>query len=103
MESKGKILGQEVTFLATFWAMEQAPGRDVLEGPRCPDDQGRRKGHGAGSGDQRSVEGARLEHAGLPVCPDHPPALKKLNEVAIVFEIEITPDGTVKDKWWEWK
>jgi hypothetical protein len=31
------------------------------------------------------------------------PALKRLNEVAIVFEIEISPDGTIRDRWWEWK
>ncbi len=31
------------------------------------------------------------------------PALKRLNDMAILFEIEITPDGMIKDKWYEWK
>jgi hypothetical protein len=31
------------------------------------------------------------------------PSLSRLNNVALVFEIEITPDGAVHDKMWEWK
>jgi hypothetical protein len=30
-------------------------------------------------------------------------AFKKLNDVALIFEIDIDPDGTTHDKWWEWK
>jgi hypothetical protein len=30
-------------------------------------------------------------------------ALKRLNQVALVFETEITPDGMIHDRWWEWK
>ena len=31
------------------------------------------------------------------------PALSRLNNIAVLFEIEVSPDGIVKDKWYEWK
>jgi hypothetical protein len=31
------------------------------------------------------------------------PSFSRLNNVVLVFELEIMPDGTVHDKWWEWK
>ena len=103
MESKGKILGQEVTLLATFWAMERPEGGMFS------------KGHGV----LMTKDGGKvfLRGAGISVPPKGPgwsmrgsryaqtksPSLKRLNEVAIVFEIEISPDGMIRDKWWEWK
>ena len=103
METKGKILGQEVTLLATFWRMERPQGGMFS------------KGHGV----LMTRDGGKviLRGAGVSVPPKGPgwsmrgtryaqttvPALKRLNEAALLFEIEIAPDLTVKDKWWEWK
>jgi hypothetical protein len=103
MESKGKILGQEVTLLATFWAMERP--------------QGGMFSMGSGVLMTKNGEKAMLRGAGISVTPKGPgwsmrgtryaqttsQALKRLNEVALLFEVDITPDGIVKDRWWEWK
>jgi hypothetical protein len=103
MESKGKILGQEVTLLATFWAMERPQGGMFS------------KGHGVlmmkdggkvmlrGAGISVPSKGPGVSMRGTRYAQTTSPALKRLNEVALVFEIEISPDGMVKDKWWEWK
>jgi hypothetical protein len=103
METKGKILGQEVTFLATFWSMERPQGGMFS------------KGHGVlmtKDGGKAMVRGAAISvpskgpgwsMRGSRYIQTTSPALKRLNEVAVVFETEITPDGMVHDKWWEWK
>jgi hypothetical protein len=57
--------------------------------------------HGAGvslpgTGPGWSVRGARYLQTRSPV-------LGRLNNLALVFEIEIGPDGTYHEKMWEWK
>jgi hypothetical protein len=103
MESKGKILGQEVTLLATFWAMERPQGGMFSrgQGVLMTKDGGKAIGRGAAisvpsKGGGWSMRGSRYFQTATP-------ALKRLNEVMVAFEIEISPDGMVKDKWWEWK
>jgi hypothetical protein len=103
METKGRILGHEVTFLATFWSMERPQGGMFS------------KGHGVlmlRDGEKAMVRGAAISvpsmgpgwsMRGSRYIQTKSPLLKRLNEVAIVFETEITPDGMVHDKWWEWK
>lgn len=103
MESKGTLLGTEVTLLATFWSKERPQG-GVLG-----------KGHGILTTEKG--ETAVLEGSGISVPATGPgwslrgarylqtsgPALSRLNGVALLFEIEIAPDGTVSDRMWEWK
>jgi hypothetical protein len=91
METKGRILGHEVTFLATFWSMERPQGgmfsKAMVRGAAISVPS---------MGPGWSMRGSRYIQTKSPL-------LKRLNEVAIVFETEITPDGMVHDKWWEWK
>ena len=104
IELKGKILGQEVTmFLATFWSMERTQGGvfSMGNGLLMTKDGGRAQVRGAGisvpsKGPGWSIRGTRYFQTASP-------ALKRLNDVAVVFESEISPDGTIRDKWWEWK
>ena len=103
METKGKILGQEVTLLATFWRMERPQGGmfSMGQGVLMTKDGGKAILRGAGvsvpsKGPGMSVRGTRYAQTTTP-------ALKRLNDAAILFEIEITPDGMIKDKWYEWK
>ena len=103
MESKGKILGQEVTFLATFWAMERPQGGMFSKGHGVLMTKDGGKAMVRGAGISVPSKGPGWSMRGSRYAQTMTPALKKLNEVAIVFEIEITPDGMVKDKWWEWK
>jgi len=103
METKGKILGQEATLIATFWRMERPQGGMFSKGHGVlmTKDGGKVMLRGAGvsvpsKGPGMSMRGTRYGQTTVP-------ALKRLNDAAILFEIEITPDGTIKDKWWEWK
>jgi hypothetical protein len=103
MESKGKLLGAEVTLIATFISRNRHEGGQFQKGHgilTTPDGETAMM-HGSGisipkKGPGMSVRGARyLQTTSL--------ALKRLNNVVLVFEIEVSPDGIVHDKMWEWK
>ena len=53
--------------------------------------------------DQCDGRGSRIPHPGGPVHPVEIGRTECLNYVAIVFEIEITPDGTYHDRMGGWK
>ena len=56
-----------------------------------------------GSGISVAGKGAGLHMRGARYAQTASPSLSRLNNVALVFEFEIMPDGTVHDTWWEWK
>jgi hypothetical protein len=103
MESKGKILGQEVTLLATFWAKERPQGGMFSRGHGVLMTKDGGKAMVRGAGISVPSKGPGWSMRGSRYVQTTSPALKRLNEVAIVFEIEISPDGVIRDKWWEWK
>ncbi|HVN66658.1 MAG TPA: hypothetical protein VMT31_08605 [Methanomicrobiales archaeon] len=103
MESKGKILGQEVTLLATFWAMERPEGGMFSKGHGVLMTKDGGKVFLRGAGISVPSKGPGWSMRGTRYAQTKAPALKKLNEVAILFEIEISPDGVTRDKMWEWK
>ena len=103
MESKGKILGQEVTFLATFWAMERPQGGMFSKGHGVLMTRDGGKAIARGAGVSVASKGPGMSMRGSRYIQTTVPALKRLNDAAILFEIEITPDGMIKDKWYEWK
>jgi len=103
METKGKILGQEVTLLATFWAMDRPQGGMFSRGHGILMTKGGEKAVIRGAGISVPSKGPGWSMRGSRYVQTTSAALKRLNEVAVVFEIEITPDGMIKDKWWEWK
>jgi len=103
IESKGMIYGTEVTFIATTWAVERPHGGTYVKGHGILMTKTGEKAKALGSGiifptkdGGWAVRGARYFETGSA-------ALKALNDVAVVFEIEIAPDGSYKDKMWEWK
>jgi hypothetical protein len=103
METKGKILGQEVTLLATFWRTERPQGGMFSKGRGILTTKGGEKVTLRGAGISVPSKGPGMSMRGTRYGQTTSPALKRLNDVAILFEIEVTPDGMVKDKWWEWK
>jgi hypothetical protein len=103
METKGKILGQEVTFLATFWSMERPRGGMFSRGRGILTTKNGEKVMLRGAGISVPSKGPGWSMRGTRYAQTTSAALKRLNEVALVFETEITPDGTIRDKWWEWK
>ncbi|MDD1669481.1 MAG: hypothetical protein LUO97_06730 [Methanomicrobiales archaeon] len=103
METKGKILGQEVTLIATFWRMERPQGGMFSKGHGVLMTKDGGKVMLRGAGVSVPSKGPGMSMRGTRYGQTTSAALKRLNDMAILFEIEITPDGTIKDKWWEWK
>jgi hypothetical protein len=103
METKGKILGEEVTFLATFWSMERPQGGVFSKGHGVLMTKGGEKVLLRGAGVSVPSKGPGWSMRGTRYAQTSSAALKRLNQVALVFETEITPDGMIHDKWWEWK
>jgi hypothetical protein len=103
IESKGKILGTEVSFLATTWAMERPQGGMFSKGHGVMMTKTGEKAELHGSGISIPGKGPGMNVRGVRYLQTKSAALSRLNNVALVFEIEIAPDGTYHDKMWEWK
>ena len=103
METKGKILGQEVTLIATFWRMERPQGGMFSMGQGVLMTKGGEKAILRGAGVSVPSKGPGLSMRGTRYAQTTSAALKRLNDAAILFEIEVAPDGMVRDKWYEWK
>jgi len=103
IESKGKILGTEVSFIATVRAHEREQGGFYNEGNGVIMTMNGDKAilHGSAIG-MMGKDGA-MSLRGIRYAQSSAPSLSRLNKVAILLEVEITADGTVKDKMWEWK
>jgi hypothetical protein len=102
-EEKGKILGIEVTFLATTWSKERPQGGMFTKGHGIMMTKSGEKAtlHGSGiilpgKGPGSSIRGARYLQTTAP-------SLSRLNNAALIFEIEFSPEGVMHDKMWEWK
>ncbi len=102
MESKGKVFGTEVTLFATIRVRERpqggmyAKGNGVLLTANGEKVVLRGAGISVPAKDHMSMRGMRYAQTAVP-------ALARLNNVGLAFEIEMMKDGTVRDKMWEWK
>ncbi len=103
MESKGKILGIDVTFIATIKSWERPQGGMYSEGNGIMTTTKGEKVIFHGSGISVAGKGAGMNMRGVRYAQAASPSLSRLNNVALVFELEIMPDGMFRDKWWEWK
>jgi hypothetical protein len=103
MESKGKILGEEVTLLATFWMKERLQGGTYSMGHGILMTKTGGKIIAKGAGISVPGPGPGIHMRGSRYMQTDIPGLSRLNNVVALFEIEVAPDGTVKDKMWEWK
>jgi hypothetical protein len=103
MESKGKILGNEVTFIATIRTWERPQGGMYSDGNGIMTTMKGEKVIFHGSGISVAGKGTTMNMRGIRYAQTASPSIGRLNNVALVFEMEIMPDGTFHDKWWEWK
>jgi hypothetical protein len=102
-ELKGKILGTEVTVIATFWSKERPQGGMYSEGSGIMTTSTGETAIAHGSGISVPRKGPGWSMRGFRHLQTTSPALSRLNNVGLVFEVEIDPDGTIHDKTWEWK
>lgn len=103
LEMKGKVLGTDVTFIATNKTWERPQGGMYSEGNGVMMTIKGEKVIIHGSGISVAGKGPAMNVRGVRYAQTSAPSLSRLNNVALVFELEIMPDGTVHDKWWEWK
>jgi hypothetical protein len=103
VESKGKILGVDVTFLATMKLKERPQGGMFVEGNGVMMTMTGEKVILHGSGISVGGKGPAMSMRGVRYAQTSAPALSRLNNVVLVAEIETMADGTVRDKMWEWK
>jgi hypothetical protein len=102
-EEKGKILGVEVTFLATTWGKERDQGGVFTKGIGVLMTKSGERVKLHGSGISMKGKGPGMSIRGIRYAQTSSPSLSRLNDMALVFEIEISPEGVMHDKWWEWK
>jgi hypothetical protein len=103
IEAKGKILGTEVTFIATTKTWERPQGGMYTRGNGVMMTMKGEKVMLHGSGISVPGKGPGMKMCGVRYAQTASSSLSRLNNVALVFELEVMPDGTVHDKWWEWK
>lgn len=103
IESKGKILGTDVTFLATIISWERSHGGTYAWGNGVITTMKGEKVILHGSGISVTGKGPGMNMRGVRYAQTASPSFSRLNNVALVFELEMLADGTVHDKWWEWK
>jgi hypothetical protein len=103
IEAKGKILGTEVSFLATTWSVERRLGGTFVKGHGIMITMNGEKAEAMGSGVATPIKGGGWSVRGARYFQTSSAALRKLNDVAVLFEINVGPDGVYHDKMWEWK
>lgn len=103
MESKGKVLGTEMTLIATFRARERPQGGMSAKGNGVLMTAKGEKVVLHGSGISVPGKGPGMSMRGARYAQTAAPSLGRLNNAALVFEIEIAPDGTIHERMWEWK
>ena len=103
IEAKGEIHGIDVSFIATSWASERPQGGMFVKGHGIMMTMDGEKAEAQGSGIGIPSKGGHMSVRGARYFQTSSASLKKLNEVALLFEIEIEPDGTYHEKMWEWK
>jgi hypothetical protein len=103
MESKGKILGKDVTFIATVRLRERPQGGMYVEGNGIMTTMNGEKVILHGSGITIPGKGPGMNTRGIRYAQTTSPSFSRLNNVALVFELETMTDGTTHDRMWEWK
>ncbi len=103
IEGKGKVLGEDVTILGTFWSKERPQGGMVSMGNGILMTAKGEKAVIKGVGISVQHKGPGWSFRGTRFVQTGSAALSRLNDVALVFEMDFAPDGTFHDKNWEWK
>jgi hypothetical protein len=93
----------DVTFIATMELKKRWQGGMDAEGNGIMMAVNGKRVIFHGSGISVPGKGAGMSQRGIRYAQTKSPAFSRLNNVALVFEIEVMPDGTIHDKMWEWK
>ena len=103
VEATGKILGVEVSFIATTWSVERKQGGMFVKGHGIMMTKTGERAEAHGSGIASMNTDGSWKVRGARYFRTNSNTLKKLNDAAIIFEIEMGPGESYLDKMWEWK
>ena len=92
-----------MTFLATTWSKDRPDGGMFTKGNGIMMTGNGEKATLHGSGISIPGKGPGISIRGVRYLQTAAPSLRRLNNVALVFEIEVAPDGMMHDRMWEWK
>lgn len=102
-ESKGKLLGVDITEIGTYWSQNNPDGSLYGEGQGVvitnDGDVATWKGAGVG----KFVGGGAVSYRGAIYYSTASQKLARLNGAATVFEFDVDPEGNTHSKLWEWK
>ncbi len=102
-EDTGKLLGQQVNNMGTYWSGSRPDGTLYGEGQGVVITQDGEMATWKGQGAGKLQPGGAVSYRGAVYYSTASAKLARLNSVAVVFEFEVGADGTIRTKGWEWK
>ena len=99
----GKMLGMDINGFGTYAAGPRPDGTLYGEGQGLVTTKDGDMATWKGAGVGRFVGGGAVSYRGALYYSSTSPKLARLNSVALVFEFEVSPDGSTQSKMWEWK
>jgi hypothetical protein len=103
MQATGRLLGVEVTNIATIWGAIRPDGTLYIEGQGVvmATDGGSATFVGWGFG--RFTASGGVSYRGAINCPHAAGSLERLNSAIIPFEAEADADQQITWRFWEWQ
>ncbi len=102
-EDTGKLLGQPVNNMGTYWSGPRPDGSLYGEGQGVVITQGGEMATWKGQGVGSLQPGGAVSYRGAVYYSTASAKLARLNGVAVVFEFNVDADGNIRTKGWEWK
>ena len=102
-ESKGKLLGVDITEIGTYWSESRPDGSMYGEGQGLMMTQDGEVATWKGGGVGKFVDGGAVSYRGAIYFSTASQKLARLNGAATVFEFDVDAEGNTHSKLWEWK
>ncbi len=102
-EDSGKLLGQQVNNMGTYWSGPRADGSLYGEGQGVVITQDGEVATWKGQGVGKIQATGAVSYRGAVYYSTASAKLARLNTVAAVFEFEVDTSGNTRTKAWEWK
>ena len=103
MQAVGKLVGVEVTNIATIWAMTRPDGTLYIDGQGIVTAKDGGTASFIGWGFGRLTANGGVSHRGAINCQGANGSLARLNSMVIAFEAEVDADQNIRWRFWEWK
>lgn len=103
MQATGRLLGVEVTNIATIWAMMRPDGTLYIDGQGVVMAQDGGTASFIGWGFGRNTTSGGVRYRGAINCQSASGSLARLNSMLIPFEAEVDADQNISWRFWEWK